>query len=146
KVLNAQELEKLGKFERYKDVDGDGIPYRTLPGTDSPLAAYFTRGSGHTEKATYTEKPDDYVHLMNRLSKKLETAKTYVPKPEIDNNKDAKIGIIAFGSSHVAVVESRDQLANESKIQTSYFRLKALPLTSDIRQFVEKHDRVYVVE
>ncbi len=80
KVLTAKELEKIGSFERYKDIDGDGIPYRTLPGTDHPLGAYFTRGSGHTEKATYTEKPDDYVNLMNRLNRKFNTAKNYIPK------------------------------------------------------------------
>jgi len=145
KVLTAQELEKLGKFERYKDVDGDGIPYRTVPGTNSPLAAYFTRGSGHTEKATYTEKPDDYVNLMNRLNHKFNTAKTYVPKPEVVSDKDAKIGIIGFGSSDVAIRESRDQLA-EQKVKTSYYRIKALPFTAELRQFVEKHATIYIVE
>ena len=145
KVLTAQELEKLGKFERYKDVDGDGIPYRTLPGTDSPLAAYFTRGSGHTEKATYTEKPDDYVNLMNRLNHKFDTARTYVPKPEVIEEKEAKIAIIGFGSSHVAIQESRDQLS-EQKVKTSYYRIKALPFTPELRQFVEKYSIIYVVE
>jgi 2-oxoglutarate ferredoxin oxidoreductase subunit alpha len=145
KVLSAQELEKVGSFERYKDVDGDGIPFRTLPGTDHPLGAYFTRGSGHTEKATYTEKPDDYVNLMNRLSRKFETAKKYVPKPDVIYEKEAKIGIIAFGSSDVAIVESRDQL-KEASVKTSYFRLKALPFTEALREFVQKYDTVYVVE
>ena len=145
KVLTAAQLEKIGKFERYKDIDGDGIPYRTLPGTDHPLAAYFTRGSGHTDKATYTEKPDDYVNLMNRLNHKFNTAKTYIPQPKIDYQSGAKIGIIAFGSSDVSVVESRDQLTNAG-LKTSYFRLRALPLTKELRDFVEKHERVYVVE
>jgi 2-oxoglutarate ferredoxin oxidoreductase subunit alpha len=126
-------------------VDGDGIPYRTYPGTKHPLAAYFVRGSGHTEKATYTEKPEDYKNLMDRLARKFETAKKYVPKPEVDLNAKAKVGIIAFGSSHFAIYESRDQLKN-SNLETSYFRLRALPFTEELRKFVEKHDHVYVVE
>jgi 2-oxoglutarate ferredoxin oxidoreductase subunit alpha len=145
KVLNAKDLERLGKFERYRDVDGDGIPYRTLPGTDHPLAAYFTRGSGHTERATYTEKPDDYVHLMDRLAKKFETARKYVPKPQVNAIQGAKVGIIAFGSSHFAVEESRDQL-KVANIATSYFRLRALPFTEELKAFVTNHDRIYVVE
>lgn len=145
KVLTAKDLEKLGGFERYKDVDGDGIPYRTLPGTDHPTGAYFTRGSGHTEKATYTEKPEDYVNLMDRLNRKFNTAKTYVPKPEVHYEKEAKIGLIAFGSTDAALTESIDQL-KEANIKTSYFRLRALPFTDDLREFVQKHDTVYVIE
>lgn len=145
KVLDAEALEKAGKFERYRDVDGDGIPYRTLPGTDHPLAAYFTRGSGHTEKATYTERPEDYVNLMDRLEKKFNTARQFVPKPVIAQDKDAKVGIIAFGSSHFAVEESRDQL-REAGMNTGYLRLRALPFTAELKKFVEAHERVYVVE
>ncbi len=138
-------MERLGKFERYRDVDGDGIPYRTLPGTNNPLAAYFTRGSGHTEKATYTEKPEDYVNLMDRLNRKFNTARKYVPPPVVDTQASAKIGIIGFGSSHFAIYESRDQLQAE-KMATSYCRLRAIPFTDHLRDFVEKHDRIYVVE
>lgn len=145
KVLDAAALEKAGKFERYADIDGDGIPYRTLPGTDHPLAAYFTRGSGHTEKATYTERPEDYVNLMNRLEKKFNTARQFVPKPQVVTEKDAKVGIIAFGSSHFAVEEARDEL-KEAGIKTSYLRVKALPFTAELKKFVESHERVYVVE
>jgi 2-oxoglutarate/2-oxoacid ferredoxin oxidoreductase subunit alpha len=145
KVLTAADLEKLGKFERYRDVDGDGIPYRTLPGTDNPLAAYFTRGSGHNEKAGYTERPDDYENLMNRLDRKYQTARSYVPQPEIEKEAGAKVGIIACGSSDFAVRESRDQL-KLSNLKTSYLRVKALPFTKELREFVESHDRVYVVE
>src|SRR5262249_3942118 len=119
KVLTAEELEKVGKFERYRDVDGDGICYRTLPGTNHPLSAYFTRGSGHNEKAGYTERPEDYLNLMNRLDKKYQTARKYVPKPEIHQEPKAKAGIIAFGSSHFAVEESRDQLRDEAKLPVS---------------------------
>lgn len=145
KVLDAEQLEKIGKFERYRDVDGDGIPYRTLPGTNHPLAAYFTRGSGHNEKAAYTERPDDYVNLMNRLDHKYQTAREYVPVPEVILDKNAKVGIIAFGSSDPAVRESQPQLQGAS-IPTSYLRLRALPFTKELRQFIETHDRVYVVE
>ncbi len=145
KVLSAEELAKLGKFERYRDVDGDGIPCRTIPGTNSPLAAYFTRGSGHNEKAAYSERPEDYENLMNRLNKKFQTARKYVPKPDIDIDKNAKIGIIAIGSTHFAITESRDQLKAANK-PASYMRIKAIPFTEDLRKFVEQHDHVYVVE
>lgn len=145
KVLNAEQLEKAGEFARYKDIDGDGICYRTLPGTDHALAPYFVRGSGHTEKATYTEKPEDYQNLMDRLERKFQTSRKFVPKPEIQSEPNAKVGIIAFGSTHFAIYESRDQL-KAANVPTSYYRLRALPFTEELRKFVESHDRVYVVE
>jgi 2-oxoglutarate ferredoxin oxidoreductase subunit alpha len=145
KVLSAADLERLGGFERYKDVDGDGIPYRTLPGTDHPLAAYFVRGSGHTEKATYSEKPEDYVKLMDRLEKKFNTARSFVPAPVVETVKGAKVGIIAFGSSDPAVQESRDEL-KALKIDTSYLRVRALPFTKELKAFAEAHERIYVVD
>jgi len=110
KVLDKADLERLGGFQRYKDVDGDGIGYRTLPGTDHPNAAYFTRGSGHNEKAQYTEKPDDYANNMERLNRKFETARSHVPRPELVASDKSKIGIIAYGTTHWAITESRDQL------------------------------------
>ncbi|HWB33096.1 MAG TPA: 2-oxoacid:acceptor oxidoreductase subunit alpha [Acidobacteriaceae bacterium] len=146
KVLSAEELEKAGGFARYKDVDGDGIPYRTLPGTDHPLAAYFTRGSGHNEKALYSERPEDYEKNMLRLARKFETAKTLVPKPILEGTGTEKIGILAYGTSHWAVIESRDQLTRESKIETDYLRVRAYPFTQEVHDFVAKHDRVYIVE
>jgi 2-oxoglutarate ferredoxin oxidoreductase subunit alpha len=146
KVLTAEELQKLGTFQRYGDVDGDGIPYRTLPGTNHPAAAYFTRGSGHNEKAIYSERPDDYKHNMDRLNKKYDTARQYVPQPEIEYAKGAKVGFLAFGTSHWAIIESLDQLQREYKMPVSYYRLRAVPFTHDLIEFVEKHDRVYVVE
>jgi 2-oxoglutarate ferredoxin oxidoreductase subunit alpha len=146
KVLDAQQLTELGGFGRYKDVDGDGIPYRTLPGTDHPAAAYFTRGSGHNEKALYSERPEDYENNMLRLAHKFETARTMVPKPTLEGTGQEKIGIIAFGTSHFAVVESRDQLTRENEIATDYLRVRAYPFTQEIRDFIAKHDRVYVVE
>jgi len=146
KVLNAEQLQELGGFARYKDVDGDGIPYRTLPGTDHPAAAYFTRGSGHNEKAMYSERPEDYENNMLRLGRKFETARTMVPKPTLEGTGRETIGIIAFGTSHWAVIECRDQLERESQIATDYLRVRAFPFTQEIHEFVARHDRVYVVE
>jgi 2-oxoglutarate ferredoxin oxidoreductase subunit alpha len=146
KVLNAEQLEKLGGFARYKDVDGDGIPYRTLPGTDHPGAAYFTRGSGHNEKALYSERPEDYENNMLRLARKFETARTLVPKPKLEGTGKEKVGIIAFGTSHWAVIESREQLERENHLATDYLRIRAFPFTQEVHEFVAQHDRVYVVE
>jgi 2-oxoglutarate ferredoxin oxidoreductase subunit alpha len=145
KVLSEEDLQRVESFARYKDVDGDGIPYRTLPGTNHPLAPYFTRGSGHNEKAQYSERPDDYVRNVDRLSRKLETARAFVPVPVIEN-KGRSIGIIAYGSSHWAVLETRDQLSREANIQTDYLRLRAYPFTREVHEYVQKHDRIYVVE
>jgi 2-oxoglutarate/2-oxoacid ferredoxin oxidoreductase subunit alpha len=146
KVLSREDLERLGGFERYKDVDGDAIPYRTLPGTDHPKAAYFTRGSGHNEKALYTERPDEYQSLMERLGRKFDTARTMVPRPEVVQTGKSKIGLIAFGSSDFAVRESRDQLKKEYALETDYMRLRAFPFSSEVHAFVAAHSRVYVIE
>jgi 2-oxoglutarate/2-oxoacid ferredoxin oxidoreductase subunit alpha len=146
KVLSKEDLDRLGGFERYKDVDGDAIPYRTLPGTDHPKAAYFTRGSGHNEKALYTERPDDYQNLMERLARKFETARTMVPAPEIVQTGKSNIGLIAFGSSDFAVRESRDQLIKEYGLETDYMRLRAFPFSPGVHAFVASHQRVYVIE
>jgi 2-oxoglutarate ferredoxin oxidoreductase subunit alpha len=146
KVLSAEELTKLGGFARYKDVDGDGIGYRTLPGTDHPLAAYFTRGSGHNEKAQYTERPDDYFNNMERLNRKFETARSLVPRPEVAQTGKAKIGLIAFGTSDFATRESRDQLSEEYELGTDYMRLRAYPFSREVHEFVASHERVYVIE
>jgi 2-oxoglutarate ferredoxin oxidoreductase subunit alpha len=146
KVLSKADLEKAGSFARYKDIDGDGVGYRTLPGTDHPAAAYFTRGSGHNEKSQYSERPDDFERNMERINRKLETARSFVPRPEVVSNGKSKIGIIAYGTSHWAIIESRDQLRKEYKFETDYLRLKAYPFTREVHEFIEKHDRVYVVE
>jgi len=146
KVLSAEELKKLGEFARYKDVDGDGIGYRTLPGTDHPKAAYFTRGSGHNEKAQYSERPDDYQHNMERLAKKFESARAAVPKPEVVANGTSKIGVIAYGSTDFAMRESQSQLEREFKLSTDYLRLRAYPFSREVHDFVKSHERVYVVE
>ncbi|HEX5069200.1 MAG TPA: 2-oxoacid:acceptor oxidoreductase subunit alpha [Vicinamibacterales bacterium] len=145
KILSDAKVKELGAtWGRYKDIDGDGIPYRSLPGTPAP--AYFTRGSGHNEMAQYTERPDDYVKNLDRLARKFDTAKTIVPKPIIENEAAAKVGIIAYGSSDFAVLESRDQLDEEHSLKTSYLRLRAYPFTPAVEEFVRRHDRVYVVE
>src|SRR5205823_4532854 len=144
KVLTKESLEKLGSFARYKDVDGDGIGYRTLPGTDHPKAAYFTRGSGHNEKAQYSERPDDYQHNMERLAKKLESARAAVPKPELVVNGSSKIGVIAYGSTDFAMRESQDQMQREYKLPTDYLRLRAYPFNRDLHDFVKSHERAYV--
>jgi 2-oxoglutarate ferredoxin oxidoreductase subunit alpha len=146
KVLSREDLDRLGGFERYKDVDGDAIPYRTLPGTDHPKAAYFTRGSGHNEKALYTERPDDYQNLMERLNRKFDTARTLVPAPEVVQTGKSKIGLIAFGSSDFAVRESRDQLKKEYGLETDYLRLRAFPFSPEVLAFVAGHSRIYVIE
>ncbi|MGB0010553.1 MAG: 2-oxoacid:acceptor oxidoreductase subunit alpha [Candidatus Sulfotelmatobacter sp.] len=146
KVLDKDALTKLGGFARYKDLDGDGVGYRTLPGTEHPAAAYFTRGSGHNDKSNYSERPDDYENNMERLNRKFDTARSFVPRPEILKGTNAKIGIIAYGTSHWGITESRDQLRNEYGIETDYLRLRAYPFTREVHEFIEQHDRIYVVE
>jgi 2-oxoglutarate ferredoxin oxidoreductase subunit alpha len=144
KILDRETLARVGEWGRYRDVDGDGIPYRTLPGTDSP--AYFARGSGHNERGQYSERADDYVNNMQRLHRKFETAKTLVPAPEVDRQPDARLGIVGFGTSHWAILESRDQLKGEAGVPTAYLRLRAYPFSNELHEFLAQYDRVYVVE
>jgi len=144
KRLDAPTLQRLGEFGRYRDVDGDGIPYRTVPGDGMP--AYFTRGSGHNELAQYSERAEDYSKNLARLARKFETARTLVPKPEVELKPNTKVGIIAYGTTHWAIVESRDQLRNEHTLETSYLRLRAYPFTSEVFDFIDRCDRVYLVE
>jgi 2-oxoglutarate ferredoxin oxidoreductase subunit alpha len=144
KVLDEATLKRLGQWGRYTDVDGDGIPYRTVPGDGMP--ASFTRGSGHNAKGQYSERPDDYVENMDRLARKFETARTHVPPPEVDEAAGAHIGIVGYGTSHWAIDESRDQLERERAIKTSYLRVKAYPFNDDLGAFIDRHERVYVVE
>jgi len=146
KVLSAEDLERLGGFARYKDVDGDGVGYRTLPGTNHPNAAYFTRGSGHNAKAQYTEREDDYINNMDRLAHKFEVMRQYVPEPEVRFADNARIGFVALGTSDYAVRESCDQLKAEYDIDASYLRLRAYPFTEHLLDFIRRHDRVYVVD
>jgi 2-oxoglutarate ferredoxin oxidoreductase subunit alpha len=146
KVLTADDLLRLeGTWGRYRDVDQDGVTYRTLPGTDHPAAGYFTRGSGHDEDAKYTEEAEVYARNMDRLARKLETARNAVPAPLVDSGAGSAVGLIAFGSTHHAVVEARD-LLRERGLPADYLRIRALPLNSSINEFVNDHARVYVIE
>ncbi len=146
KVLDHAGVVAMKDWGRYKDVDGDAIPYRTLPGTPGDgKAAYFTRGSGHDENGRYSERPEIYVRNMDRLARKLETAVGMVPAPVVTGS-GAKVGILAYGTTHWAVVEARDQLVAERKLATDYLRVRAFPFSEEIRKFVAGHDRVYVIE
>lgn len=150
KVLDAAAVEELkGVWGRYKDLDGDGIPYRTVPGTDSPYGAYFTRGSGHNAMAQYSEKPHDYVANMDRLRKKFETARSMMPKPVLQDwgpSAAARAGILAFGTSHYGCTEARDRMAKDFGIELDYCRLRSLPPGPEVHDWIARHDRVYVVE
>jgi 2-oxoglutarate ferredoxin oxidoreductase subunit alpha len=146
KVLTAEDLERLGSFARYRDVDGDAIGWRTLPGTRHPKASYFTRGSGHNDAAVYTEKPDEYQQGMERLARKFETARKLVSAPVTVQDGTSKIGFIAYGSTDFALRESLDQIKKEYKQDVDYLRIRAYPFAHEIHDFVASHERVYVVE
>jgi 2-oxoglutarate ferredoxin oxidoreductase subunit alpha len=146
KVLTAADLERLGSFARYKDVDGDGIGWRTLPGTMHPKAAYFTRGTGHNDAAGYSEKPEDYVEGMERLARKFDNARKLVPAPVIVSNGKSKIGILAYGTSDYAIRESLDEIKKQYGQEVDYMRIRAYPFAHEIHDFVASHERVYIVE
>lgn len=146
KVLWEEDLERLkGQWARYKDIDGDGIPYRTLPGNRHPNASYFARGTGHTPDAQYSEDPIVWHENLERLKRKYQTAKKYVPKPVVEEMRRANIGIIAYGSTEPAVNEARYQL-QAMGIPSNFLRLRALPFTEEVEEFIGEHDRVFVVE
>ena len=146
KIYSAEDLEKLqGDWGRYRDVDGDGITYRTLPGTDHPNAAYFTRGTGHTPDATYSEDGQVWVENMDRLTRKFNTAKTKVPKPEIQGS-GSKVGLIYFGTSDLPVDEACKRLAADHDLSVDKCRLRAFPFTQEVEDFIDSHERVYVIE
>ncbi len=162
KVLSAGDLEKVAQFERYADIDGDGIPYRTLPGTPHDKAAYFTRGSGHNRRAAYTEKSDEYQYILDRLAKKWQTAKKYVPTPVFCDSKNQvpqifsegvsiksvcknKFGILAYGSSDMSVKEGM-YLLEKQNLDFDYCRVRAVPFTDSVLEFIKNHERVFVVD
>ncbi len=144
KVLGAEELERVEKFHRYFDVDGDAIPYRSLPGVH-PKGAYFTRGSGHNMLGAYTEDAGEYQAVVDRLRRKWETAKQYVPEPIIEYSDKCRVGILSVGGCDGAVREARDHLL-EQGTQTNYLRVRAFPFNEQVQDFLDNHDRVYVVE
>jgi 2-oxoglutarate ferredoxin oxidoreductase subunit alpha len=146
KVLSAEELERLGgNWARYKDVDGDGIPYRTLPGTNHPSAGYFTRGTGHNEYANYSERTEDWHANLIRLGRKMETARELLPQPVVQTQDGAKIAIVSYGSNELAIKEVIDLLAAED-IPVDYLRIRALPLSPHVGEFVRRYERLYVIE
>ncbi|HXF85132.1 MAG TPA: 2-oxoacid:acceptor oxidoreductase subunit alpha [Anaerolineales bacterium] len=147
KVLWEKDLEELqGNWARYLDKDGDGIPYRTLPGNKHPMSAYFTRGTGHDEYARYSEEAPVFHRNMERLKRKYETARTLMPAPVLHETKGATIGIIGFGSTEAAILEAMHQLEVEHGIKADFLRLRAIPFTKEVKDFVERHDEIFVVE
>ncbi len=146
KILWEEDLQRLkGDWARYLDIDGDGIPYRTVPGNRDPHAAYFTRGTGHDVNARYTEDNRAWVDLMDRLKRKYYQARHYIPLPVVDQAQNANAGIIAFGSTEPAIEEARHLLA-EKGFSTSFLRLRAIPFTEQVDEFVSQHEKIYVVE
>ena len=144
KVLTAGQLEIMEEFYRYLDVDGDGVPYRTLPGTH-PNGAFFTRGSGHNKYGRYTEESGEYREVMERLNRKYESVSTSLPEPVVRKRKGAKLGIVSCGSSDPAIIEAIDKLGHK-KINVDYLRIRSFPFDSDVQDFLDAHDVVYVVE
>ncbi|MEW6568345.1 MAG: 2-oxoacid:acceptor oxidoreductase subunit alpha [Chloroflexota bacterium] len=145
KLLTAEDLERLRQFGRYRDVDGDGITYRTLPGIEHPLAAYFNRGTGHDEWGNYSERPEDWEGNLKRIWRKLETARVFMPAPVEEDDAHAALGLIAFGSADPAIREARSLLVEQGLV-TDYLRLRAVPFTDQVGDFLSRHERTYVVE
>jgi 2-oxoglutarate ferredoxin oxidoreductase subunit alpha len=146
KVLSSEDLDRLGGFARYADVDGDAIGWRTLPGTAHPKAAYFTRGTGHDENAAYSENHEVFERNLARLVRKMETARGLLPASEARGTGSAAVGVIAYGSSRFAVEESQVQLRAEAGLETDLLRVRGYPFPRDVHAFVAAHERVYVVE
>jgi 2-oxoglutarate ferredoxin oxidoreductase subunit alpha len=147
KILWEDDLDRVkGVWTRYKDVDGDGIPYRTVTGNRHHSAAYFTRGTGHDENANYSEDADNWEANMQRLKRKYDTARSLVPEPAIEKTTGAKVGLLTYGSSEAAVREARALLKRAAGLKTDFLRMRALPSTNDVIDFIQKHERIYIVE
>ena len=144
KVLSSEELEEMENYYRYLDVDGDGVPYRTIPGTN-PKGSYFTRGSGHNRFGGYTEDASEYQDVVDRLLVKWETAKTLVPKPAVSFSKNNDIGIISIGSCDDAIREARDIMKKQGQ-KMNYLRVKAFPFTKEVQKFLDAHKTIFVIE
>jgi 2-oxoglutarate ferredoxin oxidoreductase subunit alpha len=144
KVLSVDELEQVKTFHRYLDVDGDGVPYRTLPGTH-PKGAYFTRGSGHNRFGVYTEDADEYVDVLDRIDRKIQHAARAVPAPIVKTAAGAKLGLVTVGGCHAACVEALDLLRAEG-VAIDYMRVRGFPFGDEVRSFLESHDVNFIVE
>ena len=144
KVLSAEELEKAKTFYRYLDVDGDGIPYRTLPGVH-PKGAFFTRGSGHNKYGGYTEDDVEYTEVLDRIDRKIQRAAKAVPQPVVRKAAGAKIGLITVGGCHAACIEALDILAKDG-VPIDFMRVRGFPFGEDVAAFVDSHDVTFVVE
>lgn len=144
KVLTAEEVEEKG-FARFEDLDGDGVGYRTLPGNTHPKAAYFTRGTGHNAQAVYSERAEDWLENMARLGRKFDTARELVPSPVVEKSENPQFGVIAYGTTRYAIEEARDRMVADG-VNFDFMRLRALPINNDVREFVDAHERVYVIE
>ncbi|MEC4726648.1 2-oxoacid:acceptor oxidoreductase subunit alpha [Shewanella sp. D64] len=146
KVLDSDELEQVVDFGRYLDVDGDGICYRTLPGTHPTKGAFFTRGTSHNEYAVYTEKGEDYIHNMERLERKFITALQYLPKPDININAKAKrVGLVFYGSTAEAMPEAVS-LLSEQGVKANTLRIRSFPFSAQISSFIHEHEMVFIIE
>ncbi|NPV75997.1 MAG: 2-oxoacid:acceptor oxidoreductase subunit alpha [Anaerolineae bacterium] len=150
KILWEEDLDEIlektsDKWGRYLDIDGDGIPYRTLPGNQNPRSAYFSRGTGHDEYGAYREDPEVWERILTRLKVKFETAKRYTPKPSIKKMANARIGILSVGSTDFPILEARDHLARQG-LATDHLRIRAIPFDAEIGEFIRNHDANYVVE
>jgi 2-oxoglutarate ferredoxin oxidoreductase subunit alpha len=146
KVLWEEDLEKMaGEWGRYRDVDGDGVTFRTVLGNRHPKSAYFTRGTGHNEDARYSELPDAWENNMLRIKKKWETAKTLVPTPRIESSGQ-KVGFIAFGSTDPAIEEARHILEMQHHVECDYMQIRAIPFSTEVDEFINSHEKLYIVE
>ena len=147
KVLWEEDLERLdGKWGRYRDTDGDGIPYRTLPGNRHPASAYFMRGTGHNEDARYSEDAATWARVMGRIKKKYKNAAKFIPEPIIKTTKNAAIGIISFGSTEPAIREARQQLESETGLKVDTMRIRGIPFGNKVLQFIKAHEQNFIVE
>jgi len=144
KVLSAEELEAAKTFYRYLDVDGDGIPYRSLPGVH-PKGAYFTRGSGHNKYGGYTEDSAEYQEVLDRIDRKIQRSTKALPAPVIKSRKGATMGLVTVGACHAACMEALDLLEKDG-VLLDYMRVRAFPFGSDVQQFLDAHDVNFIVE
>jgi 2-oxoglutarate/2-oxoacid ferredoxin oxidoreductase subunit alpha len=144
KVLSAEELDRIGTFHRYLDVDGDGIPYRTLPGVH-PKGAYFTRGSGHNMFGGYTEDSNEYQEVLDRIDRKIQRAARALPAPVVHHRSGARMGLVTVGGCHAACVEAMDRLAAEG-VPLDYMRVRGFPFGPEVLPFLDSHEVVFIVE